>query len=558
VRFRRVVPAIVVPSLVLTCLGSAAAFQSGTAHAAAATSATGLPVIGVSQIVADTAHGHLFIIQAPYGESPVLVTTLSGNPVATLADAVQNMTLSPDGQTLYADNGDAVTAISTATLRQTASYPLPSGDRAAGLAVQSGRLWVSYQISGASNGIGAIDLANGSADWNSVTGDWVPLPPAIAADPSDTGILVASSLGETPGTVATYNVSNPSAVSQTASSTSLNCGAASELAVVPGGKTFLCGGAQYSTATLAAQNSPFMGSGPTAVAPDGALAVGSSSLNVTTPGANTETDAYGQFWGVPLPLSYDVDSWSPVALAWGADSQRLFTVVESTSEFASPIFQVVTLYPFQRVTADLALTTTATTVGYREPVTVTPQLGMTYANRSFSVYETVAGSAKHLIWSGAADPGGDHVSFGDDPPHNVTFTMVFAGDARYKPTTVSLTVGVKVDVSAALRGYYRTTTASGTSYRVYHRTATLKDAVTVTPAKRGECVELQSQEYSKGAWHPVTTTKCGTLNKSSQATVALKLTALGRFRVWAYFVHAKTDTANLSTTGSWQYYEVTK
>lgn len=468
------------------------------------------------------------------------------------------MALSPDGSTLYADNGDTVTAINTTTLQRIASYPLPSGDRAAGLAVQSGRLWVSYQNSGAYNGIGAIDLANGSADWNAVTGDWVPLPPAIAADPSDTGILVASSLGETPGTLATYNVSNPSAVSQTASSTSLNCGAASELAVVPGGKTFLCGGAQYSTATLAAQNSPFMGSGPTAVAPDGALAVGSSSLNVTAPGASTTTDAYNQWWGVQLPAWYAVSTSSPAAFAWGADSQRLFTIVESTSNDAAPVYQELTLYPFQVVPAQLSLTSTAGTVGYGEPVRVTPQLGMTYTTRSFSVYETIAGSARKLLWSGAADPGGDHVSFAVDPPHNVTFTMVFAGDARYKPTTVSLTVGVKVDVSAALRGYYRTTAVSGTSYRVYHRTATLKDAVTVTPAKRGECVELQSQEYSKGAWHPVTTTKCGSLDKSNQATDALKLTALGRFRVWAYFVHAKTDTANLSTTGSWQYYEVTK
>lgn len=111
----------------------------------------------------------------------------------------------------------------------------------------------------------------------------------------------------------------------------------------------------------------------------------SSPLNVTAPGASTETDAYGQFWGVPLPLSYLDASSLPSALTWGAESQRLFTIVESTTEGIDPIFQLVTLYPFQRVTADLALTTTATTLGYREPVTVTPRLGMTYANRSFSV-----------------------------------------------------------------------------------------------------------------------------------------------------------------------------
>jgi hypothetical protein len=95
-------------------------------------------------------------------------------------------------------------------------------------------------------------------------------------------------------------------------------------------------------------------------------------------------------------------SSSPVALTWGADSQRLFTIVESTGEGIDPIFQVVTLSPFQRVPADLALTGTAGTVGYREPVRVTPQLGMTYTNRSFSVNETIAGSPNDC--SGAAPP----------------------------------------------------------------------------------------------------------------------------------------------------------
>lgn len=557
-RFRRVVPAIVGPAI---ALAGAATFHSIAAHAgtASAASAVGLPISSAYQVIADTAHSHLFISQGA-GSDTILLTSLSGSPVATLADATQNMTLSPDGSTLYADNGGSVTAINTTTLQRTASYPLPSGDRAAGLAVQSGRLWVSYQNTDSSlnSRIGAIDLANGSADWNAVTGDWVPLAPAIAADPSDAGILVASSLGATPGTVETYNVSNPSAVSQTASSTSLSCGAPSELAVIPGGKTFLCGGEQYSTATLAQQNSPFMGSGPTAVAPDGALAVGSSSLSVAAPGASTQTDDYDQWWGVPLPAWYAVSTSSPAAFAWGADSQRLFTITESTSNDAAPIYQELTLYPFQVVPAYLSLTSTGSTVGYGEPVMVTPQLGMTYTNRSFSVYETIVGSARRLLWSGAADPGGDHVSFTVYPQRNMTFTMAFAGDARYKPTTVTLTVSVGVKIAAALSGYYRTTTISGASYRVYHRAATLKDAVTVTPAKHGECVQLTVQEYSKGVWRPDTTTKCGTLNKSSQAALPLKLTAFGRFRIRANYIRVKTDTANLSTVGPWQHYEVTK
>jgi hypothetical protein len=117
-------------------------------------------------------------------------------------------------------------------------------------------------------------------------------------------------------------------------------------------------------------------------------------------------------------------------------------------------------------------------------------------------------------------------------------------------------VGVKI--TAALAGYYKTTTISGTRYLVYHRAATLKDLVTVAPGKHYECVKLQVQEYGKGTWHPGTTTGCGILNKSSRAAIGLKLSAAGRFRVRANFVPAKPDKANVSTSGSWLYHDVTK
>jgi hypothetical protein len=112
-------------------------------------------------IIADSAHGHLFISQGTAGD-PILVTN-------------------------YAVAGGAVSAISTATLKQTASYPLPSGDRLAGLALQDGSLWVSYQnVSSDLSYVGAINIASGTADWTAVPrrGD-LPLrrPPLQHRDP---------------------------------------------------------------------------------------------------------------------------------------------------------------------------------------------------------------------------------------------------------------------------------------------------------------------------------------------------------------------------------------
>jgi hypothetical protein len=555
VRFRRVVPGVVV----LAGLAALAAFQSVTAHAAAT---AGLPLTSVFQVVADTAHGHLFISQGPAAGSDdsLLVTDLNGNPIATIADGAQGLALSPDSKTLYAATGNAVTAISTTTLKQAASYPLPSGDRAAGVAVQGGQLWVSYQNTPFAE-IGEIDLANDSAIWNAVPGDWADPPPEIALDPSGTGILVTSTVGESPPTVATYDVSNPSAVSLIASATSLRCGDSDGLAVLSGGTTFLCDGIPYSTATLAPQNSSgtFYG-GSAAVAPNGAIAVGgggsAGNLLVYPSGGTTPSASYYQWYGLPLPASFIVNSSFPVSFAWSADSQRLFTVVESTSNYSSPVFTVLSLYPFKKVPADLTLSSTATTVRYDASAVITPHLGVTDTNRSFSVYETIAGEPRQLIWSGAADPGS--VTFSASFKRNTTFTAVFAGDAQYSPTTVTRAIRVDVTVAAALRGYYRSAKIGGTEYRVYHHTGTVKDAVTVTPDKRGECVRLLVQKYSRGSWRSDLTTSCGALSKSSQVTLAHKLSSTGRFRVRADFIHGAKDIANASTAGSWLYYEVTK
>ena len=75
------------------------------------------------------------------------------------------MALSANDKTLYAAIGDSVTAFSTTTLKQTASYATPGPAfrwpcRAAayGWATRTAR----------TDEIGAIDLANGSATWNVV------------------------------------------------------------------------------------------------------------------------------------------------------------------------------------------------------------------------------------------------------------------------------------------------------------------------------------------------------------------------------------------------------
>lgn len=145
----------------------ASALLAVLSAAGAADAATITPEPAAYQLIADTAHGHLFISEGtspgyePYPtDSTILVTDLSGDPVATLPGplGVAGMTLSPDDTTLYVAQDGGVAAYSTATLQQTNFYSI--GFPAYSVAVQSGQLWVTYAQAGLSFTIGSIDPVN--------------------------------------------------------------------------------------------------------------------------------------------------------------------------------------------------------------------------------------------------------------------------------------------------------------------------------------------------------------------------------------------------------------
>ncbi len=148
--------------------------------------------------------------------------------------------------------------------------------------------------------------------------------------------------------------------------------------------------------------------------------------------------------------------------------------------------------------AQLTLTSTATTIGYDGSFTVTPHLGVTDGNRAYSVYRTIAGHPRQLVYSCPCDPSGSFTTTGRSWTTNTTYTAVFTGDARYEPATVNLAIKVGVKVSAALERLLQEqpdqrhpSTASTITRR---RSRTL---VAVTPDKAGECVKLQIQQVRR-------------------------------------------------------------
>jgi hypothetical protein len=548
VRFRRIAPAI---AAILVGAASLATFQ--TAGPADAATITSLPITTVYQVLADSTHGHVFISQGV--SEPIVVANLAGDLDTTFGVGARGLALSANDDTLYAAVGDSVVGYSTTSLNETTSYPLPGPGFS--LALQGSNLWVSYQDSGLGE-VGHIDLATGTPTWNVLPGDWVNIPPAIAIDPSGTGVLVTASVGEEPPFVTTYNVSDLSAVTQLATATEFEC-SGDALSVLSGGSAFLCDGFLFSTTTLAeATSGSYDGAAITAVAPDGAAALGNEDVQVYPPGTTEPpTDDYEGFYGLPLPAGFQVNLSYPVGFAWSANSQQLFTLIESTSGYSpNPVYTLLVLSPFARVPANLTLTSTATTVQYGASATITAHLGYTYGPPDFSVYQTPAGQPRQLLWSGEIEPSNTITSSDSSFTRNTTFTATYGGDPRYDAATVNLAIKVGVKIADSLSGYYKTTTVAGLPYHLYHRNATLKDLVTVTPSKTGECVRFEVQKSVNGVWHPDTISGCAALNKWSQTMRTSKLSSTGWYRFRPDFTASAKDTTNVSTDGGWLYYVI--
>jgi hypothetical protein len=273
-----------------------------------------LPLAGLYQLVADTARGRLFFSQGRIqldgsGGDGIVVTNLSGQKASTIdgQEGIVGIALSANGGTLYAAvrSEHAVIAINTASLRTTATYRLPAADDPWNVAVQSGKVWVSYDVGDGPSwhaGIGDIDPAAARPAFQNqpAMGGWYSAP-EIAADPRNSGALVAAQPADIPSTVASYDVAAGRVTVRSKSARFDNCENQIDLAVTPGGKGFIlaCGWPyddyEYSTADLRQQWDYRATAYPYAVAigPNGMVVAGEvetmgpPDLYIYRPGAST-------------------------------------------------------------------------------------------------------------------------------------------------------------------------------------------------------------------------------------------------------------------------------
>jgi len=331
---------------------SAGLVLAGSNQPASAAAPVSLPISSYYQMVVDAAHGHIFISQGSSSQDGILVTDLSGQVVTTITgqSSVVGIALSPVGSTLYDAVSGAVNAISTSTLAQTASYPMPAGDSPFNVAAQSGKIWVSYDTGGTfTAAIGYFDpsAASPTLQTPAAMSGWSDAP-QIAADPQDTGILVAAGTGSSSTGLASYDTAaNPVTTLAGSPTGSSGCSDEQDLAVSPGGSEFAVAchdsgrsDQAYSTASLSPLRSLGSPTAPpfnVAISYDAAgdaaagttTSVPSPDLYIYPPGSATAVNTYSLY-----SLGGAGGILAPRGLAWAPDGSQVFGMLSRGSGFA--------------------------------------------------------------------------------------------------------------------------------------------------------------------------------------------------------------------------------
>ncbi|HXB49772.1 MAG TPA: Ig-like domain-containing protein [Streptosporangiaceae bacterium] len=405
---------------------------------------TALPISSFYQIVADPAHDHLFISQGSNNLNDIIVTNLQGQEVATIGgqDGVMGIALSPDGSTLYAAvAGDhAVSAVSTSTLEQTASYPIGDANTPRDVAVQAGKVWVSYNTDTAGGAaIGDINLAASPPEFETqaAMGGWYSAPDLVA-DPRDSGVLVAAQPGIAPPSEASYDVLTDPVTVIASDPADLKCSWVTDLAIFAGGAKFVlaCGAAAlYQTSDLSQEGILASRGGASAVAVDanGDVASGGSQIYV-----------YPQGGDVPLTaLNLEPSGAIPDrGLAWSPDGSQLFAVLITPPRVAAqPTYALDVLDSPTQPASQLSLSgPSSITIG--QSVTLSGSLTAAPASAAFpagtlvTIVRSLPGAAPDETRSVPIGADGSF-SLADTPPSSGDFTYLasYGGSATAGPAT---------------------------------------------------------------------------------------------------------------------------
>jgi hypothetical protein len=384
----------------LTVTMTCAVLAGGLARGASADSLTPITQVKqyVEQVVPDPKLGYLFLS----ADGAIVVTDLAGKYLTTVDSGagIKKLALSADG-TLYAAvtagaNANSVAFIDASTITAAAPaqvfHPLPTGDIPFALALQSGQLWVSYQTPTYAGAIGAMDPASGAFTPSAAPFTWVSYAPDLAADPSDTGVLLADD-GLEPTTAATFNTATVPAAKIAAAGPIVNnfagCSYAGQSAVTPGGQQVVlaCSNPQgvlaFSASTLLASVPATYPTGATgirtltstrvAVASDGTVAAANYALYTD---GQSEIRVYrpdGTLLNVFNLGKYTVASGESLFWMDTASGPELLAVVEPNDGTTAFSIQTFTQPGATRATMTLAVPSKA---AFHSPITISGKLSL--------------------------------------------------------------------------------------------------------------------------------------------------------------------------------------
>jgi hypothetical protein len=502
---------------------SSAALAIGTATTASADSSSILPVMATGDLVVDGVHQHVFVSDPRNGK--VVVTDYSGRVVTQVTSlaGVTGLQLSADSGTLYAAarDDDAIVAIDTATLTESARYPTGADTEPEYLAAAGNKIWFGYGTSYAGN-IGSLDLtgtdpvvALGQDD----ASHWRDAP-RLAATPGAPNALAAGDPVTSSSLLAVYDVAGG-----TAARTAFidhNHGQTEDLAFTPDGSKVVTANGDDRNWIWAASDLSATDSLPTthyanadAVADDGTVAAGSDSsydpdVHVFTPGA---TSPVRQYDFPNTGHSSGSDLLATGALAWEPGSSgRLFAVTyNSEGVFSLRVMNAPTQSKPTLTVSAPASATRAKSLTVSGTLTATLALP---AGTPLTVTRTDMESPNGKSLGTKTLGAGGKFSFKDTPPAGgkVKYTVKYAGDATHTPASASDTV----EVSRATP-----TLTLNNNRKVYAYGTDVKFTAHLGSTYKNRTVEIWADPF--GSDKPNKLVKSGKVNSSGNLTVTLDL-----------------------------------
>lgn len=320
---------------ILACLLALSAVSPAIAHAGVATDGR-LPLTGFGAIVVDQPR-HLVFLSGGPSSNTVLVTDLRGRLVSRIANesGATGLALSADGRTLYAalSTADAVSAIDTAALAETARYPTPARTCPSSLTRTGGYLWFGYGCPGGQrSGLGRVDTDASPAgvllDQGDVQFHGAPL---LASGTAEAGPLVVAQPHASASMTVVYSVRQ--GVPDSVASGVMGGGNLADLALNPGASLVCAAAASrtrveaFATADLTQRGAYPLDHPAAAVSlsPDG------QHLAAATSATRRQVLVFPVGMGTPTRvLDLAGETIAAGGLAWSGDGRQLFAIGQST------------------------------------------------------------------------------------------------------------------------------------------------------------------------------------------------------------------------------------